>query len=284
MMDRQMSEQKTDLEPEEAGRDLRGKLIGRLAVAGTLVAVLLGALAFFDHLASHDDDEDAVVYSRPVPVAPKKPVSQPVTPTENLPEPPAEKAVEAPAAEKPAEKPAEKVAEKPVEASPPAPAPAAQPVMPREVMADPRGTQRPEKRAAAPVAPVVQKPAPAVQPSAPLSATPKVPLDERAIHETGSVAPATRQPSARVIETRQAPVIPPSGLSRLFNGFVLQAGVFNSPQRAEELHAKLTLSGVPSTLETRVQVGPFKTRQEAETAQAKLRELGIDSVLVAPRR
>jgi DedD protein len=69
----------------------------------------------------------------------------------------------------------------------------------------------------------------------------------------------------------------------LLSGFLLQAGVFNSPQRAEELHAKLTLSGVPSTLETRVQVGPFRTRQEAEAAQAKLRELGVETVLVPPR-
>lgn len=67
---------------------------------------------------------------------------------------------------------------------------------------------------------------------------------------------------------------------RLFAGFLLQAGVFTSPERAEELHAKLTLSGIQSSLETRVQVGPFRTRQEAERAQAKLRELGIESVLV----
>lgn len=76
--------------------------------------------------------------------------------------------------------------------------------------------------------------------------------------------------------------MPPS-IQRLFSGFSLQAGVFSSPQRAEELHARLTLSGVPSTLETRVQVGPFRTRQEAEAAQAKLRELGIGSVLVPPK-
>ena len=283
MMDRQMSEQKTAMAPE-AEPELRGKLIGRLAVAGSLVAVLLGALAFFDHLASHDDDEDAVVYSRPVPVAPKKPVSQPVTPTENLPEPPAEKVAEPPVAEKAADKPAEKSVEKVAEVPPPAPAPAAQPAVSREVMAEPRGTQRPEKRPVAPAPPIVQKPATAAQTPAAPPGTPKVHADERAVAETVPLAPAPRQPSARVIETRQAPVIPPSGLSRLFNGFVLQAGVFNSPQRAEELHAKLTLSGVPSTLETRVQVGPFKTRQEAEAAQAKLRELGIDSVLVAPRR
>jgi len=102
-----------------------------------------------------------------------------------------------------------------------------------------------------------------------------------------SPAPPTSQPAARVVEARPAPapatVVAPSGVSRLFSGFLLQAGVFTSPQRAEELHAKLTLSGVPSTLETRVQVGPFSTRQEAEAAQAKLKELGVETVLVPPR-
>jgi len=43
------------------------------------------------------------------------------------------------------------------------------------------------------------------------------------------------------------------------------------------------LSGVPSTLETRVQVGPFRTRHEAELAQAKLKELGVEAILVPPR-
>ena len=75
----------------------------------------------------------------------------------------------------------------------------------------------------------------------------------------------------------------PNLAHRLFPGFVLQVGVFSSVQRAEELHAKLTLSGLPSTLETRVQVGPFRSREEAEAAQHKLKELGIETVLVAPR-
>jgi DedD protein len=91
------------------------------------------------------------------------------------------------------------------------------------------------------------------------------------------------RPSAQVLEHKPAPVATPSGVSRLFSGFLLQAGVFTSVQRAEELHARLTLSGVPSTLETRVQVGPFRTRQEAEAAQAKLKELGVETILVPPK-
>ena len=91
------------------------------------------------------------------------------------------------------------------------------------------------------------------------------------------------RPPARIAEPRP-PVTapPPSGVARLFSGFLLQAGVFANPQRAEELHAKLTSNGIPSTLETRVQVGPFHTRQEAEAAQAKLRQLGVETLLVPP--
>ncbi|MCG2576182.1 SPOR domain-containing protein [Dechloromonas sp. XY25] len=99
------------------------------------------------------------------------------------------------------------------------------------------------------------------------------------------VEPAPSKPAGRLSpEPRPAaPVQPPSSVARLFSGFILQAGVFSSAQRAEELHAKLTLSGVPSTLETRVQVGPFRTKQEAEAAQAKLRELGVETILVPPK-
>jgi DedD protein len=98
-----------------------------------------------------------------------------------------------------------------------------------------------------------------------------------------AINPEVRTPSARVLQVQSAPPVVPPSVQRLFSGFLLQAGTFTNAQRAEELHAKLTLSGVPSTLETRVQVGPFKTRQEAEAAQEKLRELGIGSVLVAPK-
>jgi DedD protein len=97
------------------------------------------------------------------------------------------------------------------------------------------------------------------------------------------VEPMPPKPAARIVEARPAPAVTPPVVSRLFSGFLLQAGVFSSVQRAEELHARLTLSGVPSTLETRVQVGPFKTKHEAEMAQAKLKELGVETILVPPK-
>lgn len=58
--------------------------------------------------------------------------------------------------------------------------------------------------------------------------------------------------------------------------------MFSSTERAEELHAKLQLNGIPSSIESRVNVGPFKTREEADAARAKLKALGIESLLVPP--
>lgn len=273
-----------------AASDIRGKLITRLAVAGVLVAVLLGILAFFDHLATAPEDDDAVVFSKPVPVAPKKPVSQPVTPAE-LPDPPAPEPVEVPPPVVDVTPPVPPLAEAKTELKPEAkqePKP--------ESKSEPKPESRPESHIAPGSANHV-KPrltSPSSQPQVALAApsqarvargspewtAPPVIDTEAAPRPAPAVAAA--KPSARVVETRGAPSAP-TGVSRLFSGFLLQAGVFSSAQRAEELHAKLTLSGVQSTLETRVQVGPFRTRQEAEAAQAKLRELGVDTVLVPPR-
>ena len=92
------------------------------------------------------------------------------------------------------------------------------------------------------------------------------------------VSPVTTAP------TRTAPVGQPHPQPpRLFAGYALQAGVFADPRRAEELHARLTLEGIPSTIEARVQVGPFKSREEAEATREKLKTLGIDAVMLMPK-
>lgn len=224
---------------EEAG-ELRGKLLRRLAVAGVLVALLLGVLALFDYLSNPPEDDESPVFSKPVPVAPRKEVSQPVKPATDLPEPP-------PVAAVPAEPPPAPA----VEAAPSTAAPATPPVS--------TAGEPPEIRNNSASTAAVAKPA-----------------------TTAAAPAAVVRPSPRLVETRPAPVVAPQA-PRLFSGFVLQAGVFSSMQRAEELHARLALSGVPSSVETRVQVGPFRTRQEAEQAQQKLREQGIETVLVAPK-
>jgi DedD protein len=256
-----MAEQPEAPENEAGASEMRGKLLGRLAVAGVLVAGLLGVLAFFDYLATAPDETEEQVFTKPVPVAPKKEASQPVTPAENLQAPPEPEKAEAPAEPPPPPKvePHEAVEARHEHAS--------------EIRPKLPSTVGSAKKPAAPLA------SPAPVPEATTAPSNILPPPRPAVQ----AEPAPARPPARVVETRPAPAVTPPAVSRLFSGFLLQAGVFSSVQRAEELHARLTLSGVPSTLETRVQVGPFKTRQEAEAAQAKLKELGIEAILVPPR-
>lgn len=275
-----MTDKPEDSENEDSAGELRNKLIQRLAVAGVMVALLLGVLAFFDYLSTPQEEPDEPVFTSPVPVAPKKPLSQPVTTSNELPEPPVPAPVVAEAPPPPlvAVQSAVVEAAKPEVAKPDVPKPA--PVQEnRPAQPSTAGAVKPPASVPAPTpVPSVQRPSRPVPEST--AAPSQVPVQPEPAPTTLAPNP---KPSVRVIETRQTPVEAPSGASRLFSGFLLQAGVFASPQRAEELHAKLTLSGVPSTLETRVQVGPFRTRQEAELAQAKLKELGVETVLVPPK-
>lgn len=249
-------------ENEDGAAEMRSKLLKRLAMAGALVAVLLGILATFDYLATPSEENDAPIFLQPVPVPPKKEITQPVVVNETLPEPPVT----------------------PVEAEPDVPPP---PVVESPPVVE-EGKVAPNLERKAPAAPapapapkpvpatsaVVEKTPPAVVPEETAPAS----VDKPAANKVEVVKPEVSKhpeprPTAQVVPA--APAVP--------NGFVLQAGVFSSIKRAEELHAQLTLSGVPSTLETRVQVGPFRTRQEAEAAQAKLKELGVQTILVQPK-
>jgi len=256
----------------QAEPELRAQLARRLAVAGTLVAVLLGVLALFDRFTQPAEEEEVAVYTRPVPVAPPKILTQPVTPAEPSAVPDEDGA--APVAP-------DAAAEVPAD-TPPPPVVAADPV--RQAAVSVPAVRRAPPAAEPEVVPEMTEPTPllpraaAVQPAA---AAKPVTLGASAAPEAS--APAV----AKIVKTTPAASRPPAGevpsAPRLFSGFVLQAGVFASVQRAEELHARLTLNGVPSQIETRVQVGPFRTRSEAAEAQAKLRELGIDSILVEPK-
>lgn len=259
-----MAEQAETSENETGAQDLRGKLIARLAMAGGLVAVLLGVLAFFDHLANPPEEMEATVFTKPIPVAPRKEVSQPVTPTESLPEPPVP------------------IPPEPVVEPPPPPVVEEQPA----VSAEARPGVRPENRPASALASNHSKrvtAAPVPAPSMPeATSAPNNILPPRGAGMPAE--PAMARPSGQPLEARPTPaVVPPSGASRLFSGFLLQAGVFSSVQRAEELSARLNQSGVHATLETRVQVGPFRTKQEAEAAQAKLKQLGVETIIVPPK-
>ena len=266
-----MAEKDSVPDSENNPSEIRGKLIKRLAVAGVLVAGLLGMLAFFDYLATTPEEPETPVFTRPVPVVPKKEVSQPVTPATNLPEPPTAGAPEPGVTE-------------PITAAPTAPVIEAQP---SDVASIKPGATA-GSRSFSPSTAATAKNAAPVPARAPARTHRPVPEATEAptIEAEPSLSPSTAmpaKPSAHVFAAKPAQAVVIPSPQRLFAGFLVQAGVFSSAQRAEELRAKLTTSGVPSTIESRVQVGPFRTRQEAEAAQAKLKELGIESVLLPPK-
>jgi cell division protein FtsN len=96
--------------------------------------------------------------------------------------------------------------------------------------------------------------------------------------------PLTAPPEEKLPSGDPALIRLPPMLPRQASGFLLQAGVFNSTGRAEEIYATLQKHGVPATLEARVQVGPFRNKAEAEQARSKLQALGIDVQVLAPNR
>lgn len=261
-----------------ADDELKRKLILRVLFAGLMIVLLLGVLAFLDYLGSRPEEPapSGPVFTSPVPV-PKKDVSQPVkpaNPTASLPvAAPVAAAVPAPA----------EAATEAVTASPPAPpvvpaSPAAP--MPPAVMAQP-ALPRADTRTTAPMTPAAR-----MAPRSPVPATlaegtsaASVPSQTPPVQENS--APAALPPSAPPITPPAERVLPSP--PRLLSGYAVQAGVFADAQHAEELRARLTLNGIPSTLEARVQVGPFKTREEALAAQEKLKSLGLDGVLLPPK-
>ena len=261
-------------ESEKNPTEVRGQLIKRLTMAGVVVAVLLGVLALFDHLSAPSREQEFKVFTQPVPVAPKKEVTQAVIPTTDLPAPPV--AVEPPSVEPP---PAPVVASEPVAEEKPVnvekSSVAAKPVAPvkKEITAAPAVVQKTAPQL------VLTKPkvAPSVPHGVPENTAPPV------VEMPTEPPVVADEPTAKIVDSKPQPAAAPTKMHRLFSGFLVQAGVFTSPERAEELAERLKVSGVPTTLETRVQVGPFRTRQEAETARAKLKALGVESIVVPPK-
>lgn len=246
--------------PSQSLSNLRRKLILRMGVAGLMIVGLLGGLALFDYMGARVESEpEATRYTEPVPVA-KKLITQPVKPIEPLPEVKEEKK----------EPPAPEVTSPPVDKAapkldvPPRPEVAARPALPKSGGATTRAASGP-----------VSAPMHSGGSSGPSPVPAKVfePLPARAT----AAMPTTRNDPAAAMPLPAAP-------SRLFSGFALQAGVFAEPRRAEELHARLTLEGIPSTIEARVQVGPFNTKEEAEAARIKMKSMGIDAVMLMPSR
>ena len=227
--------------------DIKRKLAWRMGFAGLMIVALLGGLALFDYMGEQSATESSAPppqFTEPVPVA-KKVLTQPVTPAEPTAQKDEKKVSEPESTSAPVDKSAPRLE------PPPRPEVAAQPALPR-------ASQPAARPAAAPSQPVPSVPA------KPAETKPSTPA---------AVAPAPIQP--------QTPIQPAP--PRLFSGYALQAGVFTDPRRAEELHARLVLEGIPSTIEARVQVGPFKSKEEAEAMREKMKALGIEAVMLPPK-
>lgn len=243
---------------DEQETQLRQKLLKRLGIAGAMALVLLGVLAFFDYLATRREEPPAKVFTKPVPVPPKKEVTQPLsssTSSTNL----LTESTSTTLA--PPEAPAK--GEAPTNAS-------------TTAAIKPAATQTPPTPAK-----------PSVQPASGTARTQPTVPEASAAPSIESPRPTSPIRSEAATASPRAVPVPPtapagSGLARLLSGYAVQAGVFTNARAAEELHAKLALNGIPSTLEARVQIGPFKTKAEAEAAKKKLKELGIEGLLIPP--
>ena len=236
-------------------------------MAGVLVAILLGVLAFFDYLANPPDEAEPTVFTKPVPVAPKE-VSQPVKPpTENLPEPPPPKGRGSGRTAAATE---------------------------RRIQRRRRGEVKYHLRRERPV--VTAKPD---RPSAwrrrqrrnrypsPVAGAGSDDGTVQSAAGQRAVAPAGRHPPSRLpvwSKPNRRLLAQPPVVNRLFSGFLLQAGVFQSPAGRGNCMPPDPERCAVNAVETRVQVGPFRTRQEAEAAQAKLKQLGSKPSWCRPRR
>lgn len=256
-----------DVAPADDDEALRRRLLSRIAVAGVVIVGLLGGLAVYDALNKP-----------PAPALPKMAASvEREAPTA------AEKAAEEPAAgEKTAaaEKPAEGQA---AEEKPAAARTAAAETVPErtETPLAPPPADKPPKAAKALTPPATAQPA-AVKPSAPAVAAARPDAAReiaRAVPEGSAPATAERKPAAHAPAARPLTQAAAESARR----FLLQVGVFGNHANAEELAARLHEAGLPTQIESRVQVGPFATRQEADAARIKLKALGIDDGMLVRR-
>lgn len=233
--------------PEEA---LKRRLLGRLAIAGGLVVVLLAGLAVMDHMSRAPEVEPPKVAS----------ASGPIEPAETPAEKPAESTGDATAVPEKGDA----VTDSDTTSAPPLND--EHPAKPLTVPAEARtASMRPSPEASVPS----RGPEPA----------------QRIPQRSPVVADGHHAPASRPL-TQPGPIAAqPAQVTEANRQFVVQMGVFNNIANAEELRAKLELAGIPAQIEARVKVGPFATREEAEAARKKLAALGLDpGYLTATRK
>lgn len=249
-----------DLQPTDDGS--RSVIARRIGLGLLLIVILLGGLHVAEWLESEEDEEVATsdvrnVQPRVIGQTINTGPVLPVTPGDAPPTDPASQHVPTPGLPFPVPLPTPPVAPEP----PPPPA------------VD-----------ATPTAKLARPAPPPARPAERLTDRP-VQAPSQTLSQAQSKAPPARDAVMQAPAPRPAPAPAPKPQAsppRLFNNFLVQAGVFSNPQKAQELHALLTLNGIPASLETRVKVGPFKNKAEADAAREKLKELGIDSLLLPP--
>ncbi len=238
-------------EREEDQEELKKKLLRRVGIAGIAIIVLLGGLTLLEKM----------VKETPVPIKPPAAVA---------PAPAMDASVEAQTETKTAG-----ISEEPAPAQPGDTQTTAKEEPKNEPRAEPEETETP-------LAPLPKEVTPSqrivIKPPSPAVPAKKAPGAKNAPAEAVATAPAA-PPSAAPPVARTEGVAPQASIAHSYR---LQMGVFTSAAHAEELQAKLEKAGIPSYLETRVQVGPFKTQKEANAAREKLKALGLGTGMLIP--
>lgn len=265
-----------------AEQERRQLLIRGGLAAGVIVAMLVGLVLW------ERSKQEVAASPTPLPVAPLSTTAQSVPPVvEQEPEPSPHAA-------------AREVVEEVPASDPVASAPVAKQNDTAEVVRSPARTAAPVALTSAQTSRVVSPSAPVaaashVSPKASAKATPlavQPPMPQVApsaqpaqlVRSVQAVPAASSGEGAR-LRVQAEPLPPPGRLPPEGKAFALQVGVFVNARNAEELRARLSLAGIPSQVETRVQVGPFHSREEAIAAQTKLKAQGLDRsqlVLVKP--
>ncbi|MDR1648437.1 MAG: SPOR domain-containing protein [Zoogloeaceae bacterium] len=276
----------------------RGKLIRQLMYAASAVGVLLALLVLFNTLST-PEARDSPSYPNPVPVSrPAGGTVQPLTPPALPPEAtlpdiapsllPQPASTLPPAPENMPVQPAQ-TTPAPAQIQPPVLAPTVPPAtavqQPTQAQTPhPTQSSQPAASTAIPSATVIAT-TPAPQPQRPIAApTQPQPPRQATILPLPKSAPKVEDvPEGSAPPTFDLPTLPPDPMPPPASGFLVQAGVFSNPQRAEDLYAKLRANGIPATLETRVHIGPFKSQSEAQAARARLKKLGIEGLILPPR-
>lgn len=235
-----MSDKPDPILQQKEQQQLKKQLLWRLGIAGTLIAVVLGAISWLDREEKNPPPEVQTPQIAPTVISVTAIPSPTPAPIEPTPE-----AASAPAA---------------TEVPTPAPTPTTRPrnqTAPNQTQIE--AISNVPKRATE--SPSVKKPSTTPIASTEPSAEPKFKLNTT---ELGlSTTPKTQFPKA----------------SNTQLGYSVQAGVFLHSNNAEKLLAQIQAAGIPAYLETRVQIGPFKTKAEAEAAVKKLRKLGIEPIV-----